>query len=389
MYNIIRKIASFATITIIAILFSCPVYAHPGRTDSNGGHYDLSTGEYHYHTGEYAGRNQSGSNSANDNEYHFLTENSEEVESFYNYDKKEGLKRLCIDTAYCQYYNNGFSDALKEYLKIHPLFSLVAKNDKRDILYCDYHLSDSEYISNQENSFNELYNKNHYYSNESVLINSFNLGYNYSYSNEKYDNAPSYYKFSTESKGAREKGYDDGYNRFFDGNLYAYKENYPIESFFTTLSINAIICISITIIIVALIIALTIMKRRKNNRREYLSDEVDVKKDINVEKAKESEIEARNTIPLKSDDFSQISTKNVSLLPKFEPDCKGNNRHIDFIVGKDISEGIYYFSPKEYYKPAFFKSGGNCTNITHKRQRFFLTKGEEIQLVNCFFESEE
>lgn len=24
-------------------------FAHPGRTDSNGGHYDRSTGEYHYH----------------------------------------------------------------------------------------------------------------------------------------------------------------------------------------------------------------------------------------------------------------------------------------------------------------------------------------------------
>ena len=389
MANMIRKMASFATIIIVAILFSCPAYAHPGRTDSNGGHYDHSTGEYHYHTGEYAGRNQSGSNSANDYEYRYLTEASEEVELFYNYGKKEGLKRLCIDIAYCQYYNNGFSDALKEYLKTHPIFSIVAQNDKRDILYCDYYLSDNEYKRSQENSFNELYNKKQYYSNESVLINSFNSGYNYSYSNEKYENAPSYYKSSTESKEAKEDGYDDGYNRFFDGNLYAYKENYPIESFFTTLSINAIICISITIIIVAFIIALTIMKRRKNNRREYLSDEVNVKKDINVEKAKESEIETRNTVSLKSDDSSQISTNNVSLLPKFEPDCKGGNRHIDFIVGKDISEGTYYFSPKEYNKPAFFKSGGIRTNITHKRQRFFLTKGEEIQLVNCFFEEEE
>ena len=31
-----------------------PVFAHPGRTDSNGGHYDRSTGEYHYHHGHSA-----------------------------------------------------------------------------------------------------------------------------------------------------------------------------------------------------------------------------------------------------------------------------------------------------------------------------------------------
>lgn len=27
------------------------VYAHPGKTDSEGGHYNRSTGEYHYHHG--------------------------------------------------------------------------------------------------------------------------------------------------------------------------------------------------------------------------------------------------------------------------------------------------------------------------------------------------
>ena len=31
-----------------------PVFAHPGRTDSNGGHYNRSTGEYHYHHGHSA-----------------------------------------------------------------------------------------------------------------------------------------------------------------------------------------------------------------------------------------------------------------------------------------------------------------------------------------------
>lgn len=42
-------------ILLVAIcLFYClaiTVYAHPGRTDSQGGHYDQGTGEYHYHHG--------------------------------------------------------------------------------------------------------------------------------------------------------------------------------------------------------------------------------------------------------------------------------------------------------------------------------------------------
>ena len=39
------------------------VYAHPGRLDENGGHYDHSDGSYHYHNGE--GSN-SGEGSGND-----------------------------------------------------------------------------------------------------------------------------------------------------------------------------------------------------------------------------------------------------------------------------------------------------------------------------------
>lgn len=33
------------------ILIPAIVYAHPGQTDSDGGHYDRSTGKYHYHHG--------------------------------------------------------------------------------------------------------------------------------------------------------------------------------------------------------------------------------------------------------------------------------------------------------------------------------------------------
>lgn len=40
----------FAVLALAALLI-LPVYAHGGRTDANGGHYDSSTGEYHYHHG--------------------------------------------------------------------------------------------------------------------------------------------------------------------------------------------------------------------------------------------------------------------------------------------------------------------------------------------------
>ena len=38
-------------VLLLACAMSFTVFAHPGRTDSNGGHYDRETGEYHYHHG--------------------------------------------------------------------------------------------------------------------------------------------------------------------------------------------------------------------------------------------------------------------------------------------------------------------------------------------------
>lgn len=42
--SLLLCIVSFCLIPITA-------FAHPGRTDANGGHWDSSTGEYHYHHG--------------------------------------------------------------------------------------------------------------------------------------------------------------------------------------------------------------------------------------------------------------------------------------------------------------------------------------------------
>lgn len=47
-------------VLLLLILFVVPVIAHPGRTDSNGGHYNRSTGEYHYHHGYSAHQHPNG-----------------------------------------------------------------------------------------------------------------------------------------------------------------------------------------------------------------------------------------------------------------------------------------------------------------------------------------
>lgn len=45
-----RILCALLSITCITAL-SLSAYAHSGKTDANGGHYDRSTGEYHYHHG--------------------------------------------------------------------------------------------------------------------------------------------------------------------------------------------------------------------------------------------------------------------------------------------------------------------------------------------------
>lgn len=45
------KRAHILPIIVLLLVLTVPAYAHPGKTDANGGHYNRSTGEYHYHHG--------------------------------------------------------------------------------------------------------------------------------------------------------------------------------------------------------------------------------------------------------------------------------------------------------------------------------------------------
>lgn len=49
-----KKTLILLALAALILTLHIPVYAHPGRTDSKGGHMNHSTGEYHYHHGEEA-----------------------------------------------------------------------------------------------------------------------------------------------------------------------------------------------------------------------------------------------------------------------------------------------------------------------------------------------
>ena len=46
-----RKALFICALIVLVSLLVSPAYAHPGRTDGQGGHLNHSTGEYHYHHG--------------------------------------------------------------------------------------------------------------------------------------------------------------------------------------------------------------------------------------------------------------------------------------------------------------------------------------------------
>ena len=50
----------FLLFVFILATVCATVYAHPGRTDSSGGHMNHSTGEYHYHHGQSAHQHPDG-----------------------------------------------------------------------------------------------------------------------------------------------------------------------------------------------------------------------------------------------------------------------------------------------------------------------------------------
>ena len=53
MFHSIKEVLYMKKLTVLFLVFTLalatPAFAHPGRTDSNGGHWDRSTGTYHRH----------------------------------------------------------------------------------------------------------------------------------------------------------------------------------------------------------------------------------------------------------------------------------------------------------------------------------------------------
>lgn len=298
----------------IILLFSINVaFAHPGRTDSNGGHWDHDTGEYHYHDGEYASQSGGSSSSSSSNS----SSSSFSPNKWYERGLEDGLRQKCIEHNYKASFISAYKQACRDFAESHPLFNLLIKYDNRDILYPTVHyVSDSEYEEIRSEYFDNYYIPSYYtYYDERSAYSNYVKGYDESYDNATLKNISKEYFTITEALQAKEDGYDDGCEHFTSATLYAYKECYPLESFFVLLPTYALVLIPLTILFFLLVIVLLIRSKRKKA---------------------ESDTEAKAEIAAAQIHHEEPDSKTISAPSE-------SNR---FTIGTDFSAGYVEFVPE-------------------------------------------
>ncbi len=86
-----KKVLCIITAIICGLSFTVLCFAHSGKTDSSGGHYDSSAGEYHYHHGYSAHQHPNGDcpYDFDDKTNHGIIENDNETDQNYFYDNSQ------------------------------------------------------------------------------------------------------------------------------------------------------------------------------------------------------------------------------------------------------------------------------------------------------------
>lgn len=136
-----KKIGLFV---IIFVFISFPfAYAHSGRTDSNGGHYDRSVGEYHYHHGYSAHQHINGVCPYEDNYTYSFSDDAKETFEFTNNDS-ELLADLSKEYQKLEDENYALKEELNEYksqledANVNSIQELVDSIEKKDNKISNY-----------------------------------------------------------------------------------------------------------------------------------------------------------------------------------------------------------------------------------------------------------
>lgn len=92
------------------MFFSTVAYAHSGKTDSSGGHYDHSSGEYHYHHGYSA-------------HSHYDMDGDGDIDCPYNFEDKTNHDNTSNNDSDTEHIVTGSKPSVKTILK--KIFSII------------------------------------------------------------------------------------------------------------------------------------------------------------------------------------------------------------------------------------------------------------------------
>ena len=174
---IVILILSFALCSALVILS----FAHPGKTDEYGGHYDYEAGEYHYHHGYPAHQHpdgvcpynfddqtdhSSGSSSYSNNEYKEYERQIEQEQQEYERTEKEKRQGahagelLGLDKGKESGYTDGILNREKKLPSDYsPLFSAEYSYMDESL---NYQLAfEKQFIESYEKAYNEAYDEGH------------------------------------------------------------------------------------------------------------------------------------------------------------------------------------------------------------------------------------
>lgn len=107
---IMKKLLCVITTIIFLLTLTVLCFAHSGRTDANGGHFDHSTGEYHYHNG---------------NSNHGIIEKNDDTDRSYFYDNTQYTKEKTTHSYEEDNNTNGSYEEKKSSFDIFDFFIIL------------------------------------------------------------------------------------------------------------------------------------------------------------------------------------------------------------------------------------------------------------------------
>lgn len=296
-----KLFASYIAVSIILSILIFSSFAHPGRTDSNGGHYNHDTGEYHYHSGEYAGREQTSSGSSDSVDWDYEIKRRQKI-IVQNNAEFEGKIQKLKDTLYKKGYEVGFNAAMWDYGSVRPFFVILFAGEPQALFTIDFSEYDSYYNDVRKESFNNLLSLNPEYS---LYEDIYNYYYDYGYNNHDVDEITN----NTDVDNLYDNAFEEGQAFFYDECLDGFKEDSLLKYFIASLTLTQFI-ILFTVLLSLLIISIILLfilfsKHRKVKKSVVVSPETTDIPNISSEPITENIINDKSTYK--------------SLIPEFIP----------------------------------------------------------------------